>query len=309
MRLPPLNALKAFEAAARHGSFTRAANELHVSSGAISRQVKILEDHLGLTLFIRHPQGLSVTDEARSLLPKLSGAFESIASAVAEVRSPNSELKVTCSPTFANRWLVPRLPKFRDVMPEISLDLGTFKYDYDEFLTSDYDCAVATFHDPKWPNVLRVERVKNEELTPLCAPSMLKTKNTHRSFHDLNPKDFIHISTCQQDWPNWLKINHININLDTEKASVLDTGEMAIRAAAQGLGIVLMDRLLVQEELRAKLLVDMFPKTTPINNGYYFFCDRNRWNEPAISSFRQWLHTELKETEGIEHLTQCESKG
>lgn len=292
MRLPPLNALRAFEAAARHGSFVRAAEELHVSSGAISRQVKILEDHLGVPLFLRHAQGLTPTDNAISLLPKLTASFESIANATAEVSAPNREIKVTSSPTFANRWLVPRLPGFRDYMPGVSIDVGTIKFSYDEFLNSYYDCAVATFHEPNWPVELKVERIKGEELTPLCAPSLLEN-NDCRSPENLDPSKLIHVATCQRDWPGWLDINNYKLNLDIKKGSTFDTGEMAIRAAVQGLGVVLMDRFLVEEELHSGQLIDMFPETTPIDNGYFFFCDRNRWNEPAISSFRKWLHLEL----------------
>ena len=294
MRLPPLNALKAFEAAARHGSFARAAEELYVSPGAISRQVKILEQNLDIALFIRHSQGLTPTDAASSLLPKLSSAFESIAGAVAEVSQQDSSLKLTCSPTFANRWLVPRLPKLRDSMPDISLDLATFKYDCDEFLESHYDCAIATLPEPDWPEVLTVKRIKDEELTPLCAPSLLHRGDVYSSDICFQSKDLIHISPCQSDWPNWLASNHVDIELTQNEGSVLETGEMAIRAAVQGLGIILMDRFLVEDELQTNQLVDMYPESLPINNGYYFFCERSRWNEPKISAFRKWLKTELK---------------
>ena len=296
MRTPPLNALRAFEAAARHASFTLAAKELHVSAGAISRQVKILEDFLEISLFVRHAQGITPTQDALSLLPKLTASFAAIANATAEISKPKLKIKVTSSPTFANRWLVPRLPRFKEHLPGSTVTLGTIKYGYDELIDSDFDCAVATFYNPQWPDELKVERIKPEELTPLCAPALHHSKVTLTSPPQLEPESLLHMSACQYDWPAWASINNLDLNVDIDKGSSFDTGEMAIRAAVEGLGVILMDRFLVENELQSGQLIDMYPDTVPLNNGYYFFCDRNRWNEPAIASFRQWLHIELGKT-------------
>ncbi len=293
MRLPPLNALKAFEAAARHGSFKAAANELHVSAGAISRQVKILEEFLDTPLFVRLAQGITPTEEAISLMPKLTASFEAIANATAEIGKPKLKIKVASSPTFANRWLVPRLPRFKNYLPGSTVTLGTIKFGYDELIDSDFDCAVATFFKPTWPDELKVERIKSEELTPLCSPSLLKINGCLAVPEKLDSEYLLHMSACQYDWPNWASINNLELNVEIDKGSSFDTGEMAIRAAVEGLGVILMDRFLVEEELQSGQLIDMFPNTIPVDNGYYFFCDRNRWNEPAISTFRKWLHIEL----------------
>ena len=266
---------------------------MHVSAGAISRQVKILEDFLGTPFFVRQAQGITPTEDAILLLPKLTASFEAIANATAEIGKPKLKMKVASSPTFANRWLVPRLPRFKDYLPGSTVTLGTIEFGYDELIYSGFDCAVATFFKPTWPDELKVERIKSEELTPLCSPSLLKINGCLTAPEKLDSECLLHMSACQYDWPNWASINDLDLNVEIDKGSSFDTGEMAIRAAVEGLGGILMDRFLVKEELQSGQLIDMFPDTIPVDNGYFFFCDRNRWDEAGSSSFRKWLDIEL----------------
>jgi LysR family glycine cleavage system transcriptional activator len=299
MRLPPLNALKAFEAAARLGSFTRAGEELHVSPGAISRHVKLLEQHLGTPLFRRLPQGLEYTEAATALQPRVSAAFADIARAAAETSAwaapGTNRLRILASPTFAGRWLIPRLQKFRDRIPEVTLSVAMMHISPQEFQATEHDIGVATFHaGDKAPDGLRTERVKGEELTPLCAPAILTNEAPLNRPADLARHTLIRIVACPEDWPAWLADNGCAGEIAAVDGPLYDTGELAIRAAAEGLGVVLMDRFLVERELASGELTDPLPQTTPIANGYFFFCEHSRWDEPLIRGFRDWLKTEAR---------------
>lgn len=293
MRLPPLNALRAFEAAARLGGFARAGEELHVSPGAISRHVKLLEAHLGASLFVRQAQGLKPTETALALLPKVTAAFEMIAAAASDASSVAGSLTVIASPTFANRLLVPRLPGFTGLWPEVGISVGLLLSDLTEFDVALHDCGIATLHAPVWPAGLRGARIRAEELTPLCAPSLLRSRDAVLRPEDLRDHVLLHIAACTEDWPNWLKRNGLSDVVDPTRGPTFQTGELAIRAAVEGLGVLLMDRLLVQHELHSGELIDLFPDAEAIDNGYFFFCAEQRWNDPLIASFRDWVSSEF----------------
>jgi DNA-binding transcriptional LysR family regulator len=293
MRLPPLNALKAFEAAARLGGFARAAEELHVSPGAVSRHVKLLEAHLGVPLFVRQAQGLKATATALALLPKITAAFEMIATAAAAASEMSGGLTVIASPTFANRLLVPRLPGFTKMWPEVDISVGLLLSDLSAFDPRIHDCAIATIHSPVWPDGVKGERIRAEELTPLCAPSLLGSRTAPLRPEDLRDHTLLHISACAQDWPDWLARNGLSGVIDPSRGPTFETGELAIRAAVQGLGVLMMDRFLVQRELCDAELVDLFPQAEAIDNGYFFICAEQRWDAPMMVSFRGWVAAEL----------------
>ena len=263
MRLPPLNALRAFEAAARHGSFARAAEELNVSAGAVSRHVKLLEAHLGVPLFLRHANGLEPTNAATAFRPKITASFEAIARAAAEVAGPRPVIRLIASPTFANRCLIPRLPRFKDRRPETNVSVSLLISDIDEFVAGEHDCGMATFHEPRWPAELRAERIKGEELTPLCAPSLLGDRERKPTPEELSTLPLLRIAACPQDWPNWLELNGGSKLAGIAEGPTFETGELAIRAAVEGLGVIVMDRLLVERELETGRLVDLFPDGVP----------------------------------------------
>ena len=298
MRLPPLNALRAFESAARLGGFARAGEELNVSPGAVSRHVKLLEAHFGTPLFVRLAHGLRPTEAALALLPKVTAAFEMIATVASEVPGPAGTLMVTASPTFANRLLVPRLPGFTDLRPEVSVSVSLLLSEIESFDPAQHDCAIATFHAPVWPATLRVARIRSEALTPLCAPSILPAGKRRLRPEDLRDQTLLHISACPQDWPNWLERNGLGGTVSAERGPSFETGELAIRAAVEGLGIMIMDRNLVQREIQRRELVDLFPDSEAIDNGYYFISSESRWEEPLIAAFRDWVLAEFADTRG-----------
>lgn len=293
MRLPPLNALRAFEAAARLGGFARAGEELNVSPGAVSRHVKLLEAHFGTPLFVRLAQGLRPTDTALVLLPKITAAFEMIAAAASEVPGLAGALNVIASPTFANRLLVPHLHRFTDIRPEVSVSVGVLLSDLSEFDVAAHDCAIATFHAPVWPAGLHAVRIRSEELTPMCAPSLLAGRAEPPRPEDLRDQTLLHIAACTWDWPNWLARNGLSDSVDVSRGPTFETGELAIRAAAEGLGVMVMDRFLVRRELESGDLIDLFPQTEAIDNGYFFVCAKRRWDEPVIAAFRDWALADL----------------
>jgi LysR family glycine cleavage system transcriptional activator len=293
MRLPPLNALRAFEAAVRHGSFTRAAKELHFSPGAISHYAKLLEAHFGTPQFERLAQGLRPTQAALALQPQISAAFEMTLSAAAEVPRSARNLNVVASPTFANRLLVSRLPRFAEQRPEITVSVSLMLSDPWGFDPGTHDCVVAIFHTTQWPKGLKAARVRSEALTPLCAPSLIGKRKVRRE--DLRNVTLLQISACGQDWSNWLALNNLSGFFDLSGGPIFETGELAIRAAVEGLGVVLMDRFLVQRKLRDGDLIDLFPDSPPLDNGYYFLCAEARLQDPVITAFRDWVFNDLAE--------------
>ena len=295
MRLPPLNALRAFESAARLGGFTRAGEELNVSPGAISRHVKLLEAYFGVQLFERLAHGLRPTEAALALLPRITAAFEIIARAASELPGAASTLRIIASPTFANRLLVPRLTDFAEKWPGITVSVSVLLSDIAEFDFTTHDCAIATFHAPVWSKEVRVQRIKAEELTPLCAPGLIGPGDCPPLPADLRHQTLLRISACTWDWPNWLERNNLGGVVDPSRGPSFETGELAIRAAVEGLGVVVMDRFLVRRELECGELIDMFPQSVAVDNGYFFVCAEKRWDEPAISAFRDWALVEFSD--------------
>ena len=298
MRLPPLNALRAFEAAARLGGFARAGEELNVSPGAVSRHVKLLEAHFGTPLFVRLAHGLRPTEAALALLPKVSAAFEMIATAASEMPGPAGSLKVMASPTFANRLLVPSLPRFTNLRPEVSVSVALLLSDLEAFDPARHDCAIATLHDPTWPAKLSAIRVRSEALTPLCAPSLLAAIDEPLRPEALGEQTLLQIAACPEDWPEWFARNGVSAARPVDRGPSFETGELAIRAAVEGLGIVIMDRFLVQRELEVGELIDLFPDGEAVDNGYYFLCAGSRWEEPRIARFRDWIVSEFANQPG-----------
>ena len=173
MRLPPLNALRAFEAAGTHNSFGKAAEELNVSSGAITRHVKLLEAHFDSLLFERRAQGVRLTVIGQRLLPKVTAAFELIAGAASEIGPAPSRLRLLASPTFANRRLIPNLTDFIADWPDLDVSVRVLMAELHEIPDENYDCRIVTTHVTSWPDGIRSMRVIAEELTPVCAPSLI----------------------------------------------------------------------------------------------------------------------------------------
>jgi LysR family glycine cleavage system transcriptional activator len=297
MRLPPLNALRAFEAAARHGSFVHAAQELHVTQGAVSRHVKLLEEHLNVVLFRRLPRGLELTAAAHRLLPKVTASFELIMDAANEATGAACELKVIAPATFANRWLMPRLARFKQLHADLQVSVGLLRSSWDEFYRGNFDIAISYPGDDKIPTGMESMLIRRERLTPVCSPSLLDGECPLRSQQDLKHHTLLHPDPDLYDWRKWLDRAGLSGEIDFRKGQFYETMEMAIQAAVGGLGITIADLYLVRDELSAGSLVAPFDVVMGDDAGYSILCRRGRSAEPAIAAFRDWLISEARKDE------------
>lgn len=298
MRLPPLNALRAFEAAARHGSFVGAAEELHVSQGAISRHVKLLEEHLKVTLFRRLPRGLELTPAAHKLLPKISASLEMIAEATRDLAAATHELKIIAATTLANRWLIPRLADFKALHPELQISVGIFRSRYEEFYRGNYDVGIVCSEtDRRRPPDLEAVLIRHERLTPVCAPALLQGSIPLRVPLDLKHHTLLHPDSDTYDWRKWLEQAGLSHAIDCRQGQTYETMELAARAAVGGLGVAIADLHLIREELASGALVAPFDVIVSDDTGYFLVCQRGRLTEPNIAVLRDWLIAEAKRDE------------
>lgn len=288
-RLPPLNALKAFEAAARHESFTRAAEELCVTQGAVSHQVKALEGELGLKLFNRERQRLIITEAGRAYLEVIRDALDRISAGTERLlqRQSAGVLTVTTSPNFAAKWLVHRLARFAEAHPGIDLRISASLHHVD-FAREDVDLAIR--HGDGQANGLHVTRLCAEELIVVCSPKLLTGKNAIRKPSDLARHTLLHINN-RTDWVKWLQEAGVE-QTDGPGGPVLNQASMAIDAAVDGQGVALARSALATWDLIAGRLVCPFALTLPVPYAYWIVCPKATAKLPKIAIFRDWLLSE-----------------
>jgi len=291
-RLPPLNALKAFEAAARHGSFTRAAEELCVTQGAVSHQVKALEAELGLKLFNRERQRLVITEAGRTYLVVVRDAFDRIGDGTERLlqRQRGGVLTVSTSPNFAAKWLVHRLGRFAEVHPEIDLRISASPHHVD-FAREDIDLAVR--HGDGTAAGLHVTRLCTEELFPVCSPKLLNGRNRLRAPADLARFPLLHVGD-RQGWRQWLDFAGA-IGVDPSRGPILNQASMAIDAAVDGQGIALARTALAAWDLIGGRLVRPFGAAMPASYAYWIVCSEAVAKLPKIVAFSDWLLAEAAE--------------
>jgi len=288
MRLPSLNALRAFEAAARHESFARAADELCVSEGAISRHVKLLEDELGIVLFHRLIRKVELTDQGRQLLPALGQAFSTIEAGVAQVSAGRHDLKVISAHTLSLRWLVPRLEKFRALNPGFGIDLTTKFYSWDEFLSRDFDvgftCTLAAM-----PKGISADKFLPVALTPACAPRLLAERPL-AGLAGLSEFNLLHSSEDHYDWSRWAT-KFGGDNFMVARGQVYPNRDMAAQAAVMGEGVAIADLTLMKSEFDSGRLVAPFPESiyTSLEDDYSFICRDALRRDPRVEVFYDWL--------------------
>jgi LysR family glycine cleavage system transcriptional activator len=287
-RLPSLNALRAFEAAARHASFARAAEELHVTPAAISQQIKQLEDGLGVSLF-RRGKVLALSDAATLALPLISDAFDRLERAAAQLRAGERDgpLVVSVPPAFAARWLVPRLDDFHHRHPEIELRLLATRRLVD-FGVEDVDVALR-FGSGPYPD-LYAERLMTEVIVPVAVPALATTIKhpedllgctlLHDDSHEWDP--------AFPDWDTWLASLGVEVVTPLRIRHYGDVN-LVIQAAASGLGVALAWHSLVVDELRGGRLVRLLGRALPTNHGYHLVTPPNRLQLPKVTAFRDWL--------------------
>ncbi len=291
-RLPALNALKAFEAAARHESFTKAAHELNVTQGAVSHQVKALETELALRLFDRERQRLVITEAGKSYLEVVRDAFDRLASGTERLlqRQKSGVLTVTTSPNFAAKWLVHRLGRFAEAQPGIDLRLSATLHHVD-FAREDFDLAIR-HGDGRWPG-LSVTRLCEEELFPVCSPRLLRGRGALRSPADLANHALLHIDD-RRNWAWWLESVGLT-GIDLLRGPIFNQASMAIDAAIDGQGVALARTALCAWDLLAGRLVRPFTFALKVPYAYWIVCPKANADLSKIATFRDWLLAEAAE--------------
>lgn len=281
--LPPLYALQAFVAAARLGSFTAAAAELHLTQSAVSRQIGLLEQHFGCPLFVRGARALSVTAEGTQLLPAVQAAFKMLAQAGEALTQTRGVLTLQLPPTFASRWFLPRLPLLRAALPELELRIATHWADAPDFGRPDVDAVIA--HGAGgWPQLIEVPLMR-EMLTPVCAPAL---RTTLRRVDDLARCTLLHPDPKRREWTQWLTAAGASA-VKPRSGQVFDTVDMALSAAVRGQGIAIADPALLRESLDDGVLVMPFKRRVASGMSYFLTCPAERAGSRKLAAFQGWL--------------------
>jgi LysR family glycine cleavage system transcriptional activator len=312
-RLPPLNALKVFESAARHLSLKQAAQELSVTPAAISHQVKLLEEYLGVQLFRRLNRGLELTPAARAGLPRLSAGFEALAQAVAAMRpqTDSGQLTISAAPSFATRWLVPRLHRFFSAHPEIDVRVsarlrrvkqGERDNDVERATLENWlqESDVAILYGHGGYAGYRADKLFAPTIAPICSPQLMNGEHPLR-----RPQDLVHHTLVHDDtgmlfdgiafWDVWLKAAGL-AGIDTSHGPHFSHAVLAIEAAADSLGIVATIPLLAASELAVGRLVMPFELQVPLKSAYYAVSNDIAGQRPAVAAFRDWLLEEAAQS-------------
>ncbi len=283
---PSTSDLQAFEVAARQGSFTRAAQELHVTQGAVSKQIKNLETFLGVTLFTRTRAGLVLTPAGHAYLNDVRAALNRLEAASLGLMSHGGQggtLNITCMPTLGAKWLIPRLPELRKRYPELQLVFLPHHMGYD-FESPEVDAAIR-FGTGTWPRS-HAEYITGREVVPVCAPDLFTTPV--RGPADLLAQPLLHHSSALHHWPAWFIEAGLESPLSTD-GSRYDQYSLLSQAAIAGLGVALIPRCVIEEELEEGKLVIPLDRPLLAQDGYYLCYPDHKRNLPALQLFRTWL--------------------
>ncbi|PIS99911.1 transcriptional regulator [Bradyrhizobium nitroreducens] len=288
-RLPSLNGLRAFEAAARHLSFTLAASELNVTQTAISHQIRRLEEELGIRLFIRQNRALALTPEARDYLPGVRAAFNDLRLATDRLlrKDDDKVLTVSTLASLAAKWLLPRLTDFQEQHPGIDVRITTSTSLVD-FQRDNVDAAIR-YGRGQWPG-LRADWLMADELFPVCSPSLLRGDKPLRRPEDLRNHPLLHTSNANSDdWRLWLTAAGLPADIARHPGITFDMIFMTIQAAIDGIGVAMGRTSYVQDDIAKGRLVVPFKIALPADAGFYLVAPEGRRDAPKLTAFRQWL--------------------
>jgi len=292
LRLPPLNPLHAFEAAARHGSFTRAAEELQVTQSAVSRQVAVLEGFLRRRLFRRDRHGISLTPEGRAYHAEIAPALLRIAGATRKILAASAfrPIRLRSYSTFATRWLLPRLPRFQEAHPGLEVVISTGIAPID-FAREEADLAIQ-FGAGGWPG-LAERRLMGDVIQPVCSPRLLRRRNAPRQIGDLARCTLLHTKYRRNDWQDWLEAMGGPAEIATT-GMVLPGSVLSYQAAMEGLGIAMGQLPMLRQELAAGVLVPLFePLARPL--AHYAVWPARQPPDHQLRAFLDWLEQEATE--------------
>jgi LysR family glycine cleavage system transcriptional activator len=307
--LPPLNALRAFEAAARQLSFSKAAHELFVTQGAVSRQVRALEEHVGAALFRRRARAVELTDCGIALYHSVRDAFDELERAAIRAKGGdrNRVLTVSCLPTFAIKWLFPRLLSFAERHPGIEVHTVN-SIDPVDFEGENVDVAIRVGRfDPtddralgprialtmvKEQRGLRAMRLVSDIPVPVCSPDFAARHGPFTSPSDFREELLVHMATRPNAWPDWFRA--AGATQRPAPQHIYGHFFLAIDAAAQGNGIALIPHVLVEADIRTGRLVALLDRPIESSGAYYLICRSHQWDAPKIATFRDWIMAEAR---------------
>ncbi len=295
--LPPLNALRAFEAAARNLSFRKAAEELNVTPAALSHQIRGLEDYLQTRLFHRLTRRVELTEAGLLIQPDISEGFDSLTRAIERLvnRPDDNVIVVTAGPAFTGKWLAPRLFRFAAAHPHIDLRIAA-NLALTDFRGDGIDAAIR-FGSGDYPG-LYSEKLFDDMMLPMCSPSLLEGPDAIRVPADLrhvtliHDDSLVHVLPSGPNWRTWLEMAGIK-DVDPGRGLRFNLADHAIDAAIEGAGVVLARRVLAQRDLDAGRLVAPFGMEISVKRAFYFVCPSGHEDRPNIRLFREWLAEEV----------------
>jgi len=290
-RLPSLNGLRAFEAAARHMSFTLAASELNVTQTAISHQIRRLEEELGVRLFIRQNRALSLTPEAKEYLPGIRAAFNDLRLATDRLlrKDDGHVLTVSTLASLAAKWLLPRISDFQEKHPGIDVRITTSTALVD-FKRDGVDAAIR-YGRGQWPG-LRADWLMADKMFPVCSPELLAGKKPLKKPEDL--ADHVLLHSNDDDWRLWLTAAGLPTDISKQPGVTFDLVFMTVQAAIDGLGVAMGRTSYVQDDIAKGRLVVPFQITLPVDAGFYLVSPEARSDSPKLAALRDWLLETVK---------------
>jgi LysR family glycine cleavage system transcriptional activator len=292
-RLPPLYALRAFEAAARHGSFTRAADELSVTQSAVSRHIRTLESHFGCQLFVRSGRALQLSESARLLLPGVREGFAALERACHALQAEDDVLRMKAPSTLTMRWLLARLSRFRHVQAgnEVQLTSAWMDIDNVNFNQEPFDCAVL-LSNGNFPADWESAHLFAELLIPVGSPALINDAPWDAA--RLASTELLHPTPDRRDWRSWLQRMHLTEQVSIKGGQAFDTLELGMIAAARGYGVAIGDLLMVAEDVAQQRLSLPWPTAVASGEDYYLVWPKTRPGGERLRRLSQFLQAEVR---------------
>lgn len=295
IRSPSLHELHAFAATARYGSFSKAAEQLCVTQGAISRAVAKLEEHLGRTLIVRQARGAELTPAGRDYLDLIEPALQSLEAAAMAQRAPQAatRLRMSVAPTLATKWLIPRLPDWQARHPQFALQLVPYQRDED-FAAADIDAWLRP-GESQWPNGIEAEYIVGHEIVPICRPQDLRGRQPLREPADLLAKPLLFHTNYPDNWRAWFEAVGVTPD-ELRPAADFEQVAMLVQAVMAGLGVAVVQRCLIDDELESGRIVIPFERRVSISRGYMLCTRRAAHSNRGLQLLREWLLTQGRQS-------------
>lgn len=288
IRSPSLHELHAFATTARLGSFSKAAELLCVTQGAISRAVARLEQHLDQSLLRRRPRGTELTPAGRDYLELIEPALQTLESAAVAQRAPEAttRLRISVAPTLATKWLIPRLPDWQALHPQITLSLAPYRR-AEDFAAAEVDAWLRPGED-QWPAGIAADYIVGREIVPICRPQDLRGRHALREPADLLTRPLLYHSNYPDNWRLWLEAVGVPAT-ELKPSADFEQVAMLVQAVMAGLGVAVVQRCLIAEELAAGRIAIPFDRPVQIARGYMLCTRKSSQSQRALRSLRQWL--------------------